>query len=49
LKENAYHLIKDKLLSLKIAPGSRIREDFLAEEISMSLTPVREAFYISLA
>lgn len=43
LKENAYHLIKNKLLSLKIAPGSRIREDHIAEEISMSRTPVREA------
>ncbi len=43
LKESAYHLIKDKLLNLKIDPGSRIREDFIAEEISMSRTPVREA------
>jgi DNA-binding GntR family transcriptional regulator len=43
LKENAYHLIKNKLLSLQIAPGSRIREDHIAEEISMSRTPVREA------
>ena len=43
LKENAYHLIKRKLLSLEIAPGSRIREDHIAEEISMSRTPVREA------
>jgi DNA-binding GntR family transcriptional regulator len=43
LKENAYHIIKNKLLNLEIAPGSRIREDFIAEEISMSRTPVREA------
>lgn len=43
LKENAYRLIKDKLLNLEIVPGSRIREDFIAEEISMSRTPVREA------
>ena len=34
LKENAYRLIKDKLLNLEIVPGSRIREDFIAEEIS---------------
>jgi DNA-binding GntR family transcriptional regulator len=43
LKETAYNLIKDKLLNLEFSPGSRIREDLLAEEISMSRTPVREA------
>lgn len=43
LKDTAYKLIKDRLLSGKIKPGERIREDLLAEEISMSRTPVREA------
>ena len=43
LKDTAYKLIKDRLLSGAIKPGSRIREDLLAEEISMSRTPVREA------
>ncbi len=43
LKDTAYKLIKDRLLSGKIRPGERIREDLLAEEISMSRTPVREA------
>jgi DNA-binding GntR family transcriptional regulator len=43
LKEKAYRIIKNKLLSLEFEPGSRIREDRLAEEISMSRTPVREA------
>lgn len=43
LKESAYNIIKDKLLSLEFEPGSRIREDLLAHEISMSRTPVREA------
>jgi len=43
LKESAYNLIRDKLLNLEFAPGTRIREDFIAEEISMSRTPVREA------
>jgi GntR family transcriptional regulator, rspAB operon transcriptional repressor len=43
LKENAYHIIKDKLLSMEYECGSRLREDLLAEEISMSRTPVREA------
>lgn len=43
LKDTAYRLIKDRLLTGKIRPGERIREDLLAEEISMSRTPVREA------
>lgn len=43
LKDTAYQLIKDRLLSGKIKPGERLREDLLAEEISMSRTPVREA------
>jgi DNA-binding GntR family transcriptional regulator len=43
LKENAYKIIKEKLLNLEFEPGSRIREDLLAQEISMSRTPVREA------
>jgi DNA-binding GntR family transcriptional regulator len=43
LKESAYRLIKEKLLNLEFEPGSRIREDLLAQEISMSRTPVREA------
>lgn len=43
LKESAYKIIKEKLLNLEFEPGSRIREDILAQEISMSRTPVREA------
>lgn len=43
LKESAYNIIKKKLLTLQFPPGSRIREDFIADEISMSRTPVREA------
>ncbi|NLI91924.1 MAG: GntR family transcriptional regulator [Peptococcaceae bacterium] len=43
LKESAYRIIKEKLLNLEFEPGSRIREDLLAQEISMSRTPVREA------
>jgi DNA-binding GntR family transcriptional regulator len=43
LKEKAYELIKDKLLSLQFEPGTRIREDHIAENIMMSRTPVREA------
>lgn len=43
LKEKAYELIKQKILNYDFEPGSRIMEDELAKEISMSRTPVREA------
>ena len=43
LKEKAYELIKQKILNGDFEPGSRIMEEMLAEEISMSRTPVREA------
>lgn len=43
LKEKAYQLIKEMLMKGEIKPGDRIREDLLAESISMSRTPVREA------
>jgi GntR family transcriptional regulator, rspAB operon transcriptional repressor len=43
LKQSAYGIIKEKLLKGEIPQGERIREDMLAEEISMSRTPVREA------
>ena len=43
LNETAYEIIRDKILKGEFALGSRLREDLLAEEISMSRTPVREA------
>lgn len=43
LTDKAYNIIKDRLLKGEIKPGSRIREDILAAEISMSRTPVRES------
>lgn len=43
LKQTAYEVIKKMLLSGEVKPGERIREDLLAEQISMSRTPVREA------
>ncbi|MGI6778452.1 MAG: GntR family transcriptional regulator [Acetivibrionales bacterium] len=43
LKQRAYKIIKEKMFNGEFEPGSRIREDLLAEEISMSRTPVREA------
>lgn len=43
LKEFAYREIKTMLLTGRIKPGDRIREDHLAQELSVSRTPVREA------
>ena len=43
LNEIAYNAIREKIIQGEFEPGSRIREDHLAEEISMSRTPVREA------
>lgn len=43
LTQTAYDLIKNKLLSGEIKPGERVREDLIAEKISMSRTPVRES------
>jgi DNA-binding GntR family transcriptional regulator len=43
LNEVAYAAIKEKIIQGEFEPGSRIREDYLAEEIAISRTPVREA------
>lgn len=43
LAEDAYDAIFAQLLSLKIAPGSRITVDNLARELNVSQTPIREA------
>ena len=43
LKYTAHDIIKKMLLTGDIKPGERIREDIVAEKISMSRTPVREA------
>ena len=45
LKEIAYTEIRQKILNAEFQPGTRIREDRLAEEIAMSRTPVREAIH----
>ncbi len=43
LKQTAHSILKKMLLTGEIKPGERIREDLIAEKISMSRTPVREA------
>ena len=43
LKETAYQTIRDRLISGKYPPGSRISDDLIAREIGISRSPVREA------
>jgi DNA-binding GntR family transcriptional regulator len=43
LRDNAYNLLRNMILTLEFVPGGRVREDFIAESLSMSRTPVREA------
>lgn len=43
LTDSAYASILELILSSEIKPGSRIREDALAERFGISRTPVREA------
>ncbi len=41
--KRAYELIREKITSLELAPGSPVDEGKLAEEMEMGLVPVREA------
>jgi len=43
LADGVYESIFAQLMSLKIAPGSRITVDALVKELSVSQTPIREA------
>jgi len=43
LKEQAYEIIKDSIISGYYKPGDELRESTLSEEIGMSKTPIREA------
>lgn len=43
LSDQAYDAIRDKLVSLEIAPGAPIEEEQLANELGVGRTPVREA------
>ncbi|NDL66849.1 GntR family transcriptional regulator [Anaerotalea alkaliphila] len=43
LKQQAYTLIKSKILSCEYAPNMFINEEFLCKEINASRTPVRDA------
>jgi DNA-binding GntR family transcriptional regulator len=43
LAERAYYLIRDRILTLVIAPGAAIHEDRLCADLGLGRTPVREA------
>ena len=43
MAERAYHVIRDRLIMLDIAPGAPINEQALAFELGIGRTPVRES------
>lgn len=43
LADVAYHVVRDRLLTLEIRPGDPINDDTLAKELGFGRTPVREA------
>jgi DNA-binding GntR family transcriptional regulator len=45
LSEKAYHLIKEKIITLDLAPLSVIDEQALREDLELGRTPIREALH----
>lgn len=43
LKQTVYHIIRDRLMTGRLRPGSRVSELALSKELGTSRTPVREA------
>ncbi|HLJ03855.1 MAG TPA: GntR family transcriptional regulator [Solirubrobacteraceae bacterium] len=43
LADRAYDELRDRIVTLKIAPGAPIDEDLIGEQLGMGRTPVREA------
>jgi DNA-binding GntR family transcriptional regulator len=43
LADRAYAELRDRIVTLRIAPGAPIDEDLIGEELGMGRTPVREA------
>lgn len=46
LRERVYGAIRDNIFNGAIAPGTRIKESRIADEIKTSRTPVREALHV---
>lgn len=45
-REIAYRIIRDRIIHFELKPGEAVSDKLLAEELSMSRTPVREALII---
>ncbi len=45
LSEKAYHLIKERIVTLQLAPLSVIDEQALREDLDLGRTPIREALH----
>src|ERR1700677_3763678 len=43
LADRAYEELRDRIVTLRIAPGAPIDEDVVGQELQMGRTPVREA------
>src|SRR5947199_7785278 len=43
LAERAYLQLRDRIVTLRMPPGSLVREDEMIKELGMSRTPIREA------
>lgn len=43
-RDFSYQILKTKILNLELKPGTKISEKEIADELSVSRTPVREAF-----
>jgi DNA-binding GntR family transcriptional regulator len=43
MSQQAYYLLRDRIVTLRLAPGSLVNERELAEEFGLGRTPVREA------
>ena len=45
LSEIAYQKIKELIVTLKLGPGEQVDEDWVAKELSIGRTPIREALF----
>ena len=43
MAERAYYELRDRIVSLRIAPGALVREEEVMDDLGMSRTPIREA------